>query len=146
MTMIPTMIMIMIALANLLCWSPLLHLQAFLSELYVYLIDEMHVGLGKVLAVEDQRPIPAPLTDSIQLKHFAREAEVNENFELAAKFYQEVSILFFYSVILFCLNFIIFILILAVTQSLTMMVKMVIVILSVKWWWWWWRCWWWEWS
>lgn len=49
----------------------------------------MHVGLGKVLAVEDQRPIPAPLTESVQLKHFAREAEVNENFELAAKFYQE---------------------------------------------------------
>jgi|SRR6218665_492134 len=52
----------------------------------------MHVGLGKVLAVEDQRPIPAPLTESVQLKHFAREAEVNENFELAAKFYQEVSV------------------------------------------------------
>ena len=64
-------------------------LQAFLSELYVYLIDQMHVGLGKVLNVEDQNPIPEPLTDSAQLKHFAREAEVNENFELAGKYYQE---------------------------------------------------------
>lgn len=64
-------------------------LQAFLSELYVYLIDEMHVGLGKVLSIEDERPVPPPLTDSVQLKHFAREAEVNENFELAAKYYQE---------------------------------------------------------
>ena len=51
----------------------------------------MHVGLNKVLAVEDQSPIPEPLTDSAQLKHFAREAEVNGNFELAAKYYQEVS-------------------------------------------------------
>ena len=51
----------------------------------------MHIGLGKVLAVEDQSPIPEPLTDSAQLKHFAREAEVNRNFELASKYYQEVS-------------------------------------------------------
>ena len=65
-------------------------LQTFLSELYVYLVDQMHIGLGKVLAVEDQSPIPEPLTDSAQLKHFAREAEVNRNFELASKYYQEV--------------------------------------------------------
>lgn len=64
--------------------------QSFLSELYVYLLDQMHVGLGKVLSVEDQSPIPDPLTDSAQLKHFAREAEVNGNFELAARYYQEV--------------------------------------------------------
>ena len=64
--------------------------QAFLSELYVYLVDQMHVGLNKVLSVEDQAPVPEPLTDSAQLKHFAREAEVNENYELAAKYYQEV--------------------------------------------------------
>ena len=64
--------------------------QAFLSELYVYLVDQMHVGLNKVLSVEDQAPVPEPLTDSAQLKHFAREAEVNENYELAIKYYQEV--------------------------------------------------------
>ena len=64
--------------------------QTFLSELYVYLIDQMHVSLGSVLALEDQPPIPKPLTDSAQLKHFAREAEVNENFALAEKYYQEV--------------------------------------------------------
>ena len=50
----------------------------------------MHVGLNKVLSVEDQAPVPEPMTDSAQLKHFAREAEVNENFELATKYYQEV--------------------------------------------------------
>ncbi|KAI0237880.1 Cilia- and flagella-associated protein 70 [Lamellibrachia satsuma] len=64
-------------------------LKAFLSELYVYLLDQMHVGLNKFLLLEDESPIPEPLTDVAQLKLFAREAEVNENFELAAKFYQE---------------------------------------------------------
>ncbi|XP_061173813.1 cilia- and flagella-associated protein 70-like isoform X1 [Saccostrea echinata] len=64
-------------------------LQTFLSELYVYLIDQMHVALGKFLALEDQAPIPKPMTDSAQLKHFAREAEVNGNYELATKYYQE---------------------------------------------------------
>lgn len=65
--------------------------QTFLSELYVYLVDQMHVALGKVLAVEDQPPIPEPLTDSQQLKHFAAEAEANGNYDLAIKYYQEVS-------------------------------------------------------
>ncbi|RUS91269.1 hypothetical protein EGW08_000981 [Elysia chlorotica] len=64
-------------------------LQTFLSELYVYLIDQMHVSLGRVLALEDQPPVPQPLTNSAQLKHFAREAEVNENFDLAATYYKE---------------------------------------------------------
>ena len=66
-------------------------LQAFLSELYVYLIDEMHVGLNNVLSIEDERPTPPPLTTSTQLKHFAREAEVNGRLEQAAHFYQEVN-------------------------------------------------------
>ena len=65
-------------------------LQTFLSELYVYLIDQMHESLGKTLSLEDQAPVPSPLTESAQLKHFAREAEVNENFALATKYYQEV--------------------------------------------------------
>lgn len=56
----------------------------------MYLIDQMHVSLGKCLSLEDQAPVPSPLTDSAQLKHFAREAEVNENFDLATKYYQEV--------------------------------------------------------
>ena len=65
-------------------------MQAFLCELYIYVTDEMHVGLNRVLAVEDERPVPSPLTTTVQLKHFAREAEVNGNFCLAAKYYQEV--------------------------------------------------------
>lgn len=50
----------------------------------------MHESLTKTLALEDQAPVPEPLTDSAQLKHFAREAEVNGNFDLATKYYQEV--------------------------------------------------------
>ena len=66
-------------------------LQTFLSELYVYLVDQMHQSLNKVLQIEDQPPIPPPLTTNAQLKHFAREAEVNKDFDLATKYYQEVS-------------------------------------------------------
>jgi len=51
----------------------------------------MHVGLNKVLSVEDQRPVPPLVTTSSQLKHFAREAEVNGRLEQAAHFYQEVN-------------------------------------------------------
>ena len=69
-------------------------MEAFLSELYVYLVDEMHVGLNKVLSIEDQRPTPPPLTNLAQLKHFAREAEVNGHLELAGRFYQEVNAAF----------------------------------------------------
>ena len=50
----------------------------------------MHVALSKFLSLEDKTPVPKPLTDSVQLKHFAREAEVNEDFELADKYYKEV--------------------------------------------------------
>lgn len=64
-------------------------LQAFLSELYVFLIDQMHAALNKFLSAEETPEEPPPVTDSATLKHFAREAEVNQNFELAAKYYQE---------------------------------------------------------
>ncbi|XP_063715632.1 cilia- and flagella-associated protein 70-like isoform X3 [Symsagittifera roscoffensis] len=64
-------------------------LQKFLSELYVFLIDEMHKGLAKVLSLEDQTPVPEPLTDADQLKHFARESEMNSNMQLADQFYLE---------------------------------------------------------
>ena len=78
-------------------------LQKFLSELYVFLIDEMHKGLAKVLTLEDQTPVPEPLTDSDQLKHFARESEVNNNMTLAGQFYLEVS-LWFPQSLLDCIN------------------------------------------
>ncbi|XP_031552846.1 cilia- and flagella-associated protein 70-like [Actinia tenebrosa] len=64
-------------------------LQAFLSELYIFLVDQMHQALSKFLSADDSPEEPPPVTDSAMLKHFAREAEVNQNYELAAKYYQE---------------------------------------------------------
>ena len=64
-------------------------LHSFLSQLYVYLTDEMHRSLSKTFSLEDPRPVPPPVTDTNFLKHFAREAEVNENYDKAAKYYQE---------------------------------------------------------
>ncbi|EDO49095.1 predicted protein [Nematostella vectensis] len=64
-------------------------LQAFLSELYVFLVDQMHQCVNKFISAEDAPEEPPPIADSTMLKHFAREAEVNQNYELAAKYYQE---------------------------------------------------------
>lgn len=56
----------------------------------MYLVDQMHAALSNFLSLEDKTPVPEPLAGSAQLKHFAREAEVNGDFELAAKYYKEV--------------------------------------------------------
>jgi hypothetical protein len=64
-------------------------MQQFLSELYVFLTDELHKALNETMIVED---VPLPdhnLTDIEQMKHFAVEAEMNRNFDLAAYYYQE---------------------------------------------------------
>uniref|UniRef100_A0A670K378 Cilia and flagella associated protein 70 n=1 Tax=Podarcis muralis TaxID=64176 RepID=A0A670K378_PODMU len=58
-------------------------LQAFLSELYVYLVDQMHVALNQV------SPPPPSFTTSEQLRLFAREAQNNGDYNLAATYYQE---------------------------------------------------------
>lgn len=65
-------------------------LQQFLSELYVFLIDELHKSLNDVLSVEDLPQVEKSLTDIQQMKHFALEAEMNRNYDLAAYYYQEV--------------------------------------------------------
>uniref|UniRef100_A0A8C4SFM9 Cilia and flagella associated protein 70 n=1 Tax=Erpetoichthys calabaricus TaxID=27687 RepID=A0A8C4SFM9_ERPCA len=59
-------------------------LQAFLSQLYIFLVDQMHISLNKCPETEAYSFIQCT-----QLKHFAKEAEVNEDFELASKYYQE---------------------------------------------------------
>ncbi|XP_033886526.3 cilia- and flagella-associated protein 70 isoform X1 [Acipenser ruthenus] len=64
-------------------------LQAFLSQLYIFLVDQMHISLNKTLSVDVPETETQPFTDCAQLKHFAREAEVNEDYELAAMYYQE---------------------------------------------------------
>lgn len=60
-----------------------------MSELYVYLIDEMHKTLNQTIAVEDIQPVGSDQNDSLQYRHFAKEAEMNRNYELANFYYQE---------------------------------------------------------
>ncbi|NXB03961.1 CFA70 protein, partial [Cnemophilus loriae] len=64
-------------------------LQAFLSELYVYLVEHMHIALNKLLSGEDVSSAPPSCTTRKQLLLFAREAEANKDFELASLFYKE---------------------------------------------------------
>ncbi|XP_046893282.1 cilia- and flagella-associated protein 70 [Hypomesus transpacificus] len=65
------------------------HLQAFLSSLHVFLVDEMHVALNKTLSVDAQESQPRPLLDCAQLRHFAREAQLSGDYQLASQYYQE---------------------------------------------------------
>ncbi|KAJ6659715.1 hypothetical protein lerEdw1_018430 [Lerista edwardsae] len=64
-------------------------LQAFLSELYVYLVDQMHVALNQVLCHQSPSPPLPTFTTSEQLHLFAREAELSGDYELASTYYQE---------------------------------------------------------
>uniref|UniRef100_S4R6K0 Cilia and flagella associated protein 70 n=1 Tax=Petromyzon marinus TaxID=7757 RepID=S4R6K0_PETMA len=64
-------------------------LQAFLGELYIFLIDQMHVSLNKVMSTDSALFVPESLTDSVELRNYAREAELNGDSALAAKYYQE---------------------------------------------------------
>ncbi|NWW21581.1 CFA70 protein, partial [Falcunculus frontatus] len=64
-------------------------LQEFLSELYVCLVDHMHIALNKLLSKEDA-PAPSPTcTPGKQLWLFAREAEANKDFKLASLFHEQ---------------------------------------------------------
>ncbi|NWR66948.1 CFA70 protein, partial [Bucorvus abyssinicus] len=64
-------------------------LQAFLSELYVYLVDQMHVALNQLLSEEAPSPAPLSCTTEEQLWLFAREAEVNKDYKLASLYHQQ---------------------------------------------------------
>lgn len=64
-------------------------LQAFLSELYVYLVDQMHVALNQVLCQQSPSPPLPSFTTSEQLLLFAREAEQNGDYNLASTYYKE---------------------------------------------------------
>ncbi|NWR51672.1 CFA70 protein, partial [Regulus satrapa] len=64
-------------------------LQAFLSELYVYLVDHMHIALNKLLSEGHVPPAPPSFTTEKQLWLFAREAEANKDFKLASLFYRQ---------------------------------------------------------
>ncbi|XP_008580395.1 PREDICTED: tetratricopeptide repeat protein 18 [Galeopterus variegatus] len=64
-------------------------LQTFISELYVFLVDQMHVALNQTMPDNIQGATSTIYTSSEQLRLFAFEAEVNENFEMAAVYYEE---------------------------------------------------------
>ncbi|XP_016871118.1 cilia- and flagella-associated protein 70 isoform X10 [Homo sapiens] len=64
-------------------------LQTFISELYVFLVDQMHVALNQTMPDDVQGTVATIYTSSEQLQLFAFEAEVNENFEMAAAYYKE---------------------------------------------------------
>ncbi|EPQ06780.1 Tetratricopeptide repeat protein 18 [Myotis brandtii] len=64
-------------------------LQTFISELYVFLVDQMHVALNQTMPDDIQGAVPTIHKSSEQLRLFAFEAEVNENFEMAAVYYEE---------------------------------------------------------
>ncbi|XP_064376548.1 cilia- and flagella-associated protein 70 isoform X2 [Dromaius novaehollandiae] len=63
--------------------------QAFLSELYVYLVDQMHVALNQVLSEEAAAPTPPSCTTDEQLWLFAREAQVSKDYKLASLYHQQ---------------------------------------------------------
>uniref|UniRef100_A0A7M4DUJ3 Cilia and flagella associated protein 70 n=1 Tax=Crocodylus porosus TaxID=8502 RepID=A0A7M4DUJ3_CROPO len=60
-------------------------LQAFQSELYVYLVDQMHIALNQDTAA----PTLPTFASCEQLRLFAHEAEVTGDYELASLYYQQ---------------------------------------------------------
>ncbi|XP_023187676.1 cilia- and flagella-associated protein 70 isoform X2 [Xiphophorus maculatus] len=63
----------------------------FVSKLYVYLVDEMHVALNKIYSSD----VAEDCTDGIklessQLRHFAKEAQLTSNYQQAVQYYQEL--------------------------------------------------------
>ena len=94
-------------------------LKAFVSKLYVYLVDEMHIALNKVTHAHTHTHISYGIytiyfcsfssslshqiysddvdddsatiqLSSSQLRHFAREAQLTGDYQQAAQYYQEV--------------------------------------------------------
>uniref|UniRef100_A0A5F8GC58 Cilia and flagella associated protein 70 n=1 Tax=Monodelphis domestica TaxID=13616 RepID=A0A5F8GC58_MONDO len=64
-------------------------LQAFISELYIYLVDQMNVTLNQSMPDENLSTALTAATTSEQLRLFAYEAQVNEDFALATVYYEE---------------------------------------------------------
>ncbi|XP_037603094.1 cilia- and flagella-associated protein 70 isoform X2 [Sebastes umbrosus] len=66
-------------------------LKAFVSKLYVYLVDEMHTALNKIYS-DDVVDVPVGeiQLSSSQLRHFAREAQLTGDYQQAVRYYQEL--------------------------------------------------------
>ncbi|XP_049452131.1 cilia- and flagella-associated protein 70 isoform X2 [Epinephelus fuscoguttatus] len=65
--------------------------RAFISKLYVYLVDEMRLALNKVYSddVDDDSADEIQLSSS-QLRNFAREAQLTGDYQQAVQYYQEL--------------------------------------------------------
>ncbi|NWW46405.1 CFA70 protein, partial [Pedionomus torquatus] len=63
--------------------------QEFLSELYVYLMDQMHIALNQLWFEEAASPVPVLRMTPEQLWLFAHEAEVNKDYKLASIYHQQ---------------------------------------------------------
>ncbi|CAF2607832.1 unnamed protein product [Rotaria sp. Silwood2] len=61
----------------------------FVSQLYVFLLDEMHRSLNKSLNIEEPEPVPPSRNTDAQLRIFALEAESNGDYLLAAHYYKQ---------------------------------------------------------
>ncbi|KAM9861139.1 cilia- and flagella-associated protein 70-like [Aulostomus maculatus] len=65
--------------------------KAFVSKLYAYLVDEIDLALNEIYSddTEDDSSEEVQLS-SEQLRHFAREAQFTGDYQLAARYYQEL--------------------------------------------------------
>ncbi|RVE74217.1 hypothetical protein OJAV_G00019820 [Oryzias javanicus] len=64
--------------------------QEFVSQLYVYLVDEMRVALSKIYCSDVEDCPDEIYLHSSQLLHFAREAQQTGNYQQAAQYYEEL--------------------------------------------------------
>ena len=66
------------------------HTQLFISELYAYLLDQMHTGMSQVLSLENTPQAPPSFTNAALLRLFAAEAEVYGDLALADHYHRQV--------------------------------------------------------
>ncbi|XP_055085829.1 cilia- and flagella-associated protein 70 [Periophthalmus magnuspinnatus] len=64
--------------------------QEFVSKLYVYLVDEMHVALNKIYSDEIHDETEGFHLSQAQLRHFAKEAQSIGDYEQSLEYYQEL--------------------------------------------------------
>ncbi|XP_075874741.1 cilia- and flagella-associated protein 70 isoform X3 [Nelusetta ayraudi] len=64
--------------------------RAFLSRLYVYLVDEMHTALNEIFSEDDDDPVGEIELSTVQLKHFAKEAKFSGDYQQAVCYHQEL--------------------------------------------------------
>ena len=70
------------------CSSP--YPQLFISELYAYLLDQMHAGMSQVLSLESPPEALPSFTSTALLRLFASEAEVYGDLTLADHYHRQV--------------------------------------------------------